>query len=127
ENGGNDMRLVQNGTFQLNVVQVRVSDQPTALYTQDTSFIGPYTGPTYAGGTAVDSTSLSGKLVCGYQGWYGAPGDVDNLGWSHWSAQAFSLTTSTLQIDPWPDLSEYTPAEQFPVSGFTYPDGGTAL
>jgi hypothetical protein len=127
ENGGNDMRLVQGGTFQLNVVQVRVSDQPTTLYTQDTAFIGPYTGPAYAGGTPVDASTLQGKLVCGYQGWYGAPGDEDNLGWSHWSSAAFSLTTSTLQIDPWPDLSEYTQAERFPVPGFTYPDGGTAV
>src|SRR5580704_10290981 len=91
ENGGNDMRLVQNGTFQFNVVQVRVSDEPTALYTQDTAFIGPYTGPTYAGGTPVDSSTLDGKLVCGYQGWYGAPGDEDNLGWSHWSSSTTSL------------------------------------
>jgi hypothetical protein len=127
ENGGNDMRLVQNGTFQFNVVQVRVSDEPTALYTQDTAFIGPYTGPTYAGGTPVDSSTLDGKLVCGYQGWYGAPGDEDNLGWSHWSSEAFSLTPSTLQIDPWPDLTEYTPAEQFPVPGFTYPNEQTAM
>jgi hypothetical protein len=126
ENGGNDMRLVQNGSFQLNVVQVRVSDQPTALYTQDTAFLGPYAGPTYAGGTPVDASTLAGKLVCGYQGWYGAPGDEDNLGWSHWSSAAFSLTPSTLQIDPWPDLSEFTPAEQFPVPGFTLPEGGTA-
>jgi hypothetical protein len=127
ENGGNDMRLTQNGSFQFNVVQVRVSDQPTPLYTQATSFQGPYTGPKYAGGTPVDSTTLNGKLVCGYQGWYGAPGDPDNLGWSHWSSQAFSLTTATLQIDPWPDLSEYTPAEQFAVPGLTYPGGGPAL
>jgi len=127
ENGGNDMRLVQAGASQLNVIQVRVSDQPTALYTQDTSFVGPYTGPAYAGGTAVDSSTLTGKLVCGYQGWYGAPGDEDNLGWSHWSSATLSLTTSTLQIDPWPDLTEYTAAEQYPVAGFDYPDGGTAL
>lgn len=88
---------------------------------------GPYTGPTYAGGTPVDSSSLDGKLVCGYQGWYGAPGDEDNLGWSHWSSSGNSLTTATLQIDPWPDMSEYTAAEQFQVPGFTYPGGAPAL
>ena len=126
ENGGNDMRLAQSGSFQFNTVQVRASDAPTALYAQDTAFIGSYTGPAYAGGTAVDSSSLDGKLVCGYQGWYGAPGDDDNLGWSHWSSSTNSLTTATLQIDPWPDMSEYTPAEQFQVPGFTYPGGAPA-
>ena len=35
ENGGNDMRLARGGPFQFNIVQVRVSDQPTTLYTQD--------------------------------------------------------------------------------------------
>ena len=88
---------------------------------------GPYTGPTYAGGTPVDSSSLDGKLVCGYQGWYGAPGDEDNLGWSHWSSSNNSLTLATLQIDPWPDMTEYTAAEQFQVPGFTYPGGAPAL
>jgi hypothetical protein len=126
ENGGNDMRLTQGGSFQLNVVQVRVSDQPTPLYLQETAFIGPYTGPAYAAGTPVDATTLNGKLICGYQGWYGAPGDQDNLGWSHWSSSQWSLTTTTLQIDPWPDMTEYTAAEQFAVPGFTYPDGGVA-
>ena len=127
ENGGNDMRLAQNGAFQLNIVKVRVSDQPTALFTQDTAFVGPYSGPAYAGGTPVDSSALTGKLICGYQGWYGAPGDEDNLGWSHWSSQPFSLTNATLQIDPWPDMAEYTPAEQFPVPGYTYPGGAAQL
>ena len=37
------------------------------------------------------------------------------------------LTTSTLQIDPWPDMTEYTPGEQFAVPGFTYPDGAPRL
>jgi len=75
----------------------------------------------------VDSSALTGKLICGYQGWYGAPGDEDNLGWSHWSSQPFSLTNATLQIDPWPDMAEYTPAEQFPVPGYTYPGGAAQL
>jgi hypothetical protein len=98
-----------------------------AAGTPDAGFAAPYTGPTYAGGTPVDATTLNGKLVCGYQGWYGAPGDEDNLGWSHWSSNGSTITQSSLQIDPWPDMTEYTPGEQFAVPGFTYPEGGTAL
>ena len=127
ENGGNDMRLVQGGDFQFHVVQVRVSDAPTPLFLADTAFLAPYSGPTYAGGTPVDATTMVGKLMAGYQGWFGGPGDDDNIGWSHWSSNVYSLTTATLQIDPWPDMTEFTPAEQFAVPGFTDPDGGTAL
>ena len=127
ENGGNDLRLTQNGgSLQFNVVQVRVSDQPTALYLSDTAFLGPYSGPAYAGGTPVDATTMLNKLVCGYQGWYGAPGDADNNGWSHWSSNNAVFSNATLQIDPWPDMSEATAAEQFAVPGYSYPSGPQA-
>jgi hypothetical protein len=121
ENGGNDMRLTQNpGSFQFNIIQVRVSDAPTTLYLQDTAFLGPYSGPGYVGGTAVDSTTLVNKVVAGYQGWYGAPGDQDNIGWSHW------LNGSQLQIDFWPDMAEYTPGERFNFPPYTNADSSQA-
>ena len=48
------------------------------------AFLGPYTGPTYAGGTPVDAGTMKGKLLCGYQGWFRAPGDADDTGWQHY-------------------------------------------
>jgi hypothetical protein len=128
-NGGTDMRLTQaQGNFQFNIIDVTVSDAPNALYQQDTAFLAPYTGPTYAGGAPVDASTVLNKLVCGYQGWYGAPGDTDNVYWSHWSGNPSVLLTSTLQIDPWPDMAETTAPEQFAAPGFTNSGGGqTAL
>ena len=120
ENGGNDMRLTGGGNLQLNIIQVRVSDAPTALYNSLTAFLGPYSGPTYAGGTPVDASTLIGKTVAGYQGWYGAPGDQDNIGWSHW------LNGSQLQIDFWPDMTEYSTAERFNFPPYTNSGGATA-
>ena len=120
ENGGNDMRLTGGGNLQLNVIQVRVSDAPTTLYLQATAFLGPYSGPSYVGGTAVDATTLVNKVVAGYQGWYGAPGDQDNIGWSHW------LNGSQLQIDFWPDMAEYTAPERFNFAPYTNADSSQA-
>jgi len=120
ENGGNDMRLTGGSNLQLNIIQVRVSDAPTTLYLQDTAFLGPYTGPSYVGGAPVDATTLVGKTIAGYQGWYGAPGDQDNIGWSHW------LNGSQLQIDFWPDMTEYSASERFNFSPYTNSGGSTA-
>ena len=33
----------------------------------------------------VDPSSLTGLVLCGYQGWFRTPGDDDNVGWQHWS------------------------------------------
>src|SRR6202167_5251318 len=32
----------------------------------------------------VDPTTLNGKLIMGYQGWFNCPGDGTKVGWWHW-------------------------------------------
>jgi MYXO-CTERM domain-containing protein len=127
QNGGADLRLSQPGPVQLHIVEVRVSDQPTALYAQLTSFLGPYSGPTYAGGTAVDASTMTGKLLCGYQGWFRAPGDDDNTGWQHYIPDwGGAITPAKIAVDYWPEMTELGPAEQHLASGFTHPDKSQA-
>jgi hypothetical protein len=47
------------------------------------------------------STGLSGKLVVGYQGWFGCPGDFEgNTGWQHWFVNTVSATTLTFDALP---------------------------
>ena len=44
--------------------------------------LSPYTGPTVK---EVDTTTLSNKVMCGYQGWFNASPDGAGKGWFHWS------------------------------------------
>jgi hypothetical protein len=33
----------------------------------------------------VDTTTLQGKVMAGYQGWFNTPTDGAKLGWTHWA------------------------------------------
>lgn len=79
--------------------------------------------PTQAG---VDATTLHHKVLCGYQGWFRCPGDPTNEGWQHWSRRDDRLAPGTVSFEMWPDLSDSTAGEKYPVPGFTYPDGTPA-
>lgn len=71
----------------------------------------------------VDATTLSGKTMAGYQGWFRTPGDrVGNNGWSH----LFNRDLTRPGFDTWPDMSEYKKDEKTAVPGFTYPNGSQA-
>lgn len=78
------------------------------------------------GNAVVDSTTLVGKVMCGYQGWFSCPGDGSGLGWTHWarsSRRPFGPGNAT--VDLWPDVRELTPEERFSTS-FKHPDGHAA-
>ena len=77
-----------------------------------------------ARGDVVDATSLRGKVMAGYQGWFRCPGDAAGMGWVHWSRDGKRLAPETLTFEMWPEMSEYT--ERFAAPGFTYPDGKQA-
>lgn len=83
----------------------------------------PYRGPSSPG---VDVSTLSGKVMAGYQGWFNCEGDGANLGWTHWSRDRKQAPDSeTIRVDMWPDVSEYAPEELF-ATGFKWPDGSPA-
>jgi hypothetical protein len=44
--------------------------------------LAPYNGPTARG---VDTSTLTGKVMVGYQGWFNCEGDGADLGWTHWA------------------------------------------
>jgi hypothetical protein len=77
-------------------------------------------------GGRLDSDTLIGKVLCGYQGWFRCPGDPAGVGWRHWSRNASHITPDTLTVDMWPDLSDYSDDELYPADDFTTPDGDQA-
>src|SRR3954453_15972693 len=83
----------------------------------------PYTGPTR---TDIDATTLDGKVLCGYQGWFNTPGDGTRFGFTHWGQGLERTNGGRFTIDMWPDLSEYDPSDLHEVPGLKMPDGSPA-
>lgn len=75
---------------------------------------------------AIDATSLEGKVMCGYQGWFNTPGDGMGLGWTHWARSRRRLfAPGNISVDLWPDMTEYDPEERV-ATGFRHADGRVA-
>ncbi|MHB2016118.1 MAG: hypothetical protein ACYCW6_04145, partial [Candidatus Xenobia bacterium] len=64
---------------------------------------------------------LAGKVLAGYQGWFDTPNDGMGWGWGHWGQPA----PHTLDVDNWPDISDYPPGSLVDC-GLTLHDGQPA-
>jgi hypothetical protein len=82
----------------------------------------PYTGTSVKG---VDVSTLTGKLVCGYQGWFNCEGDGSERGWVHWTKGKGEPAGKNIKVDLWPDVSELSPVERFDTQ-LKLPDGSAA-
>ncbi len=65
----------------------------------------------------VDATTLDGKVLFGYQGWFRTPADGSGVGWSHWARGVPSPNTIT--VDLYPDLSELDPGDLYAIPNET--------
>jgi hypothetical protein len=81
----------------------------------------PYDGPTAQG---VDRTTLTGKVMAGYQGWFTTPGDGADHGWGHYANHG-EFRPGCCKFDLWPDVSELGEDEKYPTP-FLHADGRTA-
>ena len=67
---------------------------------------------------AVDPSTLNGKVLLGYQGWFNCPGDGSpGSNWRSWARGAPSA--DTLTVDLYPDLRELDRDELCPAPGLT--------
>ena len=54
----------------------------------------------------IDSSSLKGKVLTGYQGWFTTPCDDGLKRWHHWSNRVIP-NDKTVTVDMWPTIDEY--------------------
>eukprot|EP01050_Picozoa_sp_SAG11_P016817 SAG11_NODE_2342_length_3489_cov_9.358112_1_plen_624_part_10 len=78
----------------------------------------------------VDATTLRGKLMMGYQGWFATPCDGFGRGWSHWSRGNRTPAPDPqrqgyLNFDSWPDMRGFGADELCPTD-LRYANGSQA-
>ncbi|GIW81120.1 MAG: hypothetical protein KatS3mg105_2927 [Gemmatales bacterium] len=81
----------------------------------------PYQGPSVQG---VVRTTLTGKVMAGYQGWFTAKGDGSQKGWFHYEWKR-EFRPGRCSIDLWPDVSDLDEEERYPTP-FRHKDGRVA-
>jgi len=77
-------------------------------------------------GTAdpVDPSTMKGKIMCGYQGWFRTPDDGAGQGWTHYGMKG-KFEPGYSAVEAWPDLSEFDADEKYETP-FRHADGSTA-
>ena len=106
QNGGSDFRFTGEIPIQSVVVQDMPFSDPVAQ--QALALIPPWTQE-YSGRTRddVNASTIKGKILAGYQGWFRTPNDLDDIGFAHWT------------VDQWPDPNDYDPASLHTMPGAT--------
>jgi hypothetical protein len=123
QNLGADLRLESDPSLQKQIISATIYFVPTPTFLKfQPDWMGPYKGRTYGGDNLVDATTLNGKVICGYQGWFRTPADPTGLSWQHY----FRSTLNDVAVDLWPDMSEYSLDEQYVVPGWQLNSGKQA-
>ena len=90
---------------------------------EPSSPLSPYSGLSVRG---VDTSTLTNKVMAGYQGWFNCENDGAGLGWKHWAKKRKTiLGPGNVNVDLWPDVSEFAPEERFDTD-FKLANGSSA-
>jgi len=95
--------------------------QPDPMREDVIAAMKPFDGK---GSGAIDRGMLTGKVMCGYQGWFAAEGDGAGRGWRHYARRG-GFQPGSCNIDLWPDVSELDADEKF-ATPFRHADGREA-
>lgn len=71
-----------------------------------------------------DRPELTGRVVAGYQGWFGAEGDGMGRGWTHYGMHG-DFDHGKVTVDMWPDMTDYEPKLRHDTI-FRHADGAAA-
>ncbi|HET6282505.1 MAG TPA: glycoside hydrolase family 71/99-like protein [Polyangia bacterium] len=75
----------------------------------------------------IDATTLRGKMLFGYQGWFGVPGDGSSVKeWHHWFTASTVSSALGFVVDMWPEVTELEADERFTTTGLALPGGAPA-
>jgi len=107
----------------LRIASVTLQETPFAdpafAYVISDPWNGPYTGPAIP---PKDNTTLKGKVMVGYQGWFRTPNDPDGNAWNHWG----NIPQGSFSVDMWPDISQYPPGVLEKAAGVKLKSGKQA-
>ena len=131
----NRLRLVTNGEafhWELKTQKKRAASEIKPPVTKVAKTFGnsggqPKLSASFATSSiAVDVSTLNGKVMVGYQGWFNCPGDGARLGWKHWTrSRKNEFGPGNVTVDLWPDVSELDAEERY-ATGFKRADGSAA-
>lgn len=115
QNGGSDFRI---STGKMPIQSIVVQDTPfpdaNAQYALSLNPVWkqPYTGVV---NNDVNSRTIKGKILAGYQGWFRTPNDLYDGGFTHWTGNTANGTV----VDQWPDPADYPASSLKAVPGQT--------
>jgi hypothetical protein len=81
--------------------------------------------------TATEASTITGKVICGYQGWFNCYGDGSPVArWFHWSNGQYQTdngkpAAGQLKFEVYPDISEYNATSLFQTGFAAMGDGTT--
>jgi hypothetical protein len=107
----------------LSLLGLLTGRSPAADPPDDEPWLHAYSGPSRSD---INATTLDGKVLCGYQGWFNTPCDGTTFGFTHWGQRLDDAERGRLTVDLWPDVSEYAPEDLCKVPGLKMPDGSPA-
>jgi len=104
------------------LILIALAAEPNLARDEVIEAMRPFSGESTT--SRIDHSTLTGKVMCGYQGWFAAEGDGSGRGWRHYPHRG-QFQPGSCSIDLWPDVTELEVDERYPTP-FRHADGQVA-